>query len=216
MALGLVVVTRAQERLNVAIFLPSGVELLDFAGPGEAFASASNGNGALFRVYTVGITGEEITSQGFVRVKPSYSLLNCPPPDIIVLPGGGSTAAMNDERVIAWLTKSAGSTKQILTVCTGVFMAAKAGLLDGKTVTTHYCCRDNLAKQFPALRVVDGVRFIDNGNIVTTEGVSAGIDGALHVIEKLHGRPVAQHVADYMMYNWKPNEVKKMVASERR
>jgi transcriptional regulator GlxA family with amidase domain len=82
-------------------------------------------------------------------------------------------------------------------------LLAKAGLLDGKKATTHYCCQEGLAENYPKITVVRGIRFVDNGDILTTEGISAGIDGSLHLVSRLYGVDIARNTAKYMMYNWR-------------
>jgi transcriptional regulator GlxA family with amidase domain len=184
-----------QRRLTVAIFIHDGVELLDFAGPGEVFSQSG------FDVFTVGSTQDVITSQGFLKVTPQYSIKNCPKPDIIVLPGGATEIPMANAEVINWVKQSVPNTVITLSVCTGAGLLSKAGLLDGMTVTTFHNFIDALQRMTPKAKVVRNTRFVDNGSIVTTAGISAGIDGALHVVSKLKGREVAQAAADNMEYD---------------
>lgn len=192
---------------QVAILLFDGVELLDFAGPGEVFAAARTIDGQrAFEVFTVAATAEPITSQGFVEVQPRFTFETTPRPDIVVLPGGGVEKAKNDPRVIAWVKSMAAQGDVAMSVCTGAYFLAQAGLLDGKRATTHWSAIAGLRKEAPAATVVENVRFIDEGRIVTTAGVSAGIDGALHLVDRLLGRPAAQLTARYMEYEWRPSE----------
>ncbi|HYK00137.1 MAG TPA: DJ-1/PfpI family protein [Thermoanaerobaculia bacterium] len=193
---------------NVAIVVYNGVEILDFTGPAEVFAASSgrgaNGQERAFNVYLVSKTRAPIVSQGFIDVTPDYSIADSPKPDIIVLPGGGTDAVINDPEWLAWVKKSADDAEHVLTVCTGAFIAGKLGLLDGHDVTTWYMAVPNLAKEFPKARVQPGRRFIDNGKVITTAGVSAGIDGALHLVARTLGRYVADRTAEYMEYAWSP------------
>ncbi|HEY1584680.1 MAG TPA: DJ-1/PfpI family protein [Polyangia bacterium] len=191
----------ATEPRNVAIIVHEGVELLDFAGPGEVFSSA--GNGAAFRVFTVGPTLAAVVSQGFVRITPDYSIANSPKPDILVIPGGRTTMLYNDPKMMAWLRDRVGAAEVTMSVCTGAIALARAGLLDGLHATTHYGALASLRK-FPHVTVDADARFVDNGRIITTQGVSAGIDGALHVVERLLGSEAAWSDARYMMYHWEP------------
>jgi putative intracellular protease/amidase len=193
---------------NVAVVLYEGVELLDFAGPGEVFEAAgsfgeSQGKRA-FNVYTVAITKSPLKSQRFVTIVPDYSIDDAPKPDLIVIPGGASSALTGDARFMAWAKQAAGQSEILLTVCSGAFVPATAGLLDGRNATTWYGAIDRLRQVAPKVNVIEGRRFVDNGAIITTAGVSAGIDGALHVVARLLGRQVADQTARYMEYHWTP------------
>lgn len=191
-------------RRNVAIFIHEGVELLDFAGPAEVFAAADQGRA--FDVYTVAADPTEIVSQGFLTVKPEYTLDNCPKPDLIVLPGGNTGIPLRDDRVLAWIRSHASDTEVIMSVCTGAFLLAKAGLLDGQEATTHWGSIDSLKQAAPKTKVHSDRRVVDNGRIVTCAGVSAGIDGALHVVRRLLGDDPARQTARYMEYHWDGGE----------
>ncbi|HJQ97369.1 MAG TPA: DJ-1/PfpI family protein [Candidatus Polarisedimenticolaceae bacterium] len=198
----------APKTRNVAIVAHDGMEILDFAGPSEVFAAAG-GFGAVagvpaFRVYTVGITKAPIVSQGFVKITPEFSIEDAPKPDILVIAGGGGATLMNDPKMMAWIKEVSSKAELSLTVCTGAFVLAKTGLLDGREVTTWYDAIPRLKEAAPTLKVQDGRRFVDTGNVVTTAGVSAGIDGSLHVVARLLGRSVADRTARYMEYHWTP------------
>ena len=193
---------------NVAIVLYEGVEILDFAGPSEVFAAAAGhaglGDRPGFRVYTMAATKAPVTSQGFVRITPEFSIEDAPKPDVIVIPGGDSAQLTSNPRFMEWAGKAMQEAEVTLTVCTGAFVAARAGRLDGKTATTFYNAIDGLRRAAPNTTVQDGRRFVDSGDIVTTAGVSAGIDGALHVVARLVGRSAADRTARYMEYHWSP------------
>jgi transcriptional regulator GlxA family with amidase domain len=186
----------------------NGAEVLDWAGPSEVFAVAAsearNGDALAFNVYTVSKTTDLVVSQGFIDVKPDYSIATAPTPDIVVFPGGGAGAVTGDPEFLAWAGRTARDAEIALSVCTGAFILGQAGLLDGKDATTWYGAIDWLAGRFPQVRTQPGRRFVDNGQIVTTAGVSAGIDGSLHVVARLLGRYVADRTAEYMEYRWTP------------
>ncbi len=190
-----------KENYTVAIFLYQGVELLDFAGPGEVFSAAG------FRVYTVSVDGNEIVSQRFVNIKPAYSIDNAPTPDIVVLPGGNSTPSANDGKVLDWIRNSLTSGSIAMSVCTGAEILGNAGMLKGLNVTTFHGFIPGLQAMLPDSKVLPDTRFVDNGNIITTAGVSAGIDGALHLVARIKGTDVAKATAFYMEYDkWKPED----------
>ena len=193
---------------NVAIAIWNGAEILDWAGPSEVFAAAGHmaqrGNEPAFNVYTVSKTKDPIVSQGFIDVQPDYAMADAPKPDIIVFPGGGGSSVLNDPEFFAWASEAAKNAEVALSVCTGAFVLGKAGLLDDKAATTWYGAIDAFEKQFTKTRVQRGARLVDNGQIVTTAGVSAGIDGSLHLVARLLGRHVADRTAQYMEYRWTP------------
>lgn len=192
---------------NVAILVYDEVELLDFAGPGEVFQQAEFAGKKAFHVYTVAVDSKEITSQQFLNVTAQYSIEDCPAPDILVIPGGNSVAQAENEALIAWIKTVDQHAEYVLSVCNGVRLLAKTGALDGKTATSHYRAIDNLAREFPTVEMIRGKRFVDNGRIITTEGVSAGIDGSLYLVGKILGKDAARDVATQMMYSWKPDSL---------
>jgi len=189
---------------KVAIFIHEGVELLDFAGPGEVFASTDRRQA--FDVFTVAASPGEILSQGFVTIKPQYTFANCPTPDVVILPGGRTEVPLTDPAVINWIKDSSQKAEVVLSVCTGAFLLAKAGLLDGREATTHWSAIAALRQEAPKATVRENRRFVDNGKIITAAGVSAGIDASLHVVDKLLGREVAGNTAHYMEYKWQPEQ----------
>ena len=183
---------------KVGILVFNKMELLDFAGPAEVFA------GAGYDVFTVAATRESVPSLGLVNLTPQYTFADCPRSDVIVIPGGDPRDLVNDKRVIDWVKQTQPGAEVTMSVCTGAFVLGKAGLLEGKEATTHWGSIARLRTQFPNIKVRDDQRVVDNGTVVTTAGVSAGIDGALHVVERLSGRAKASQTAHYMEYNWQP------------
>jgi transcriptional regulator GlxA family with amidase domain len=195
---------RPWARRNVAIVVYDGVEILDFAGPMEVFTAAGRG---AFRVYTVAPSHAPVLSQGVLSIRPDFSVDDSPAPDILVVPGGNSRGFTRSEAGMAWVRKVAATEALSMSVCSGAFILARLGLLDGRAATTHWAALPRLRSGFPKVQVQTGVRFVDTGRIVTTAGVSAGIDGALHVVQRLLGDDVAWETARYMQYDaWEPKE----------
>lgn len=186
---------------NVAILLYPGVELLDFAGPLEVFSSAMSPAGEHFRVYTVAETREPLLSQGCLTIVPEFTIADCPPPDLFVVPGGD--VPLSRPALVAWVQKCAREAVA-MSVCNGALLFARAGLLDGLEATTHRSALQSLRSSSPTTRVVPERRFVDNGRVITAAGISAGIDGALHVVERLLGHESAARTAYYMEYRWDP------------
>ncbi len=187
-----------QQRKRAAILIFDGVQIIDYTGPYEVFGQAG------FEVFTVGVTVDPITTSMGMKVTPSYTLEDGPEPDVIIIPGGGVTKAQSDPKIIKWIQDSEKEVDHILSVCNGAFILAKTGLLDGKTATTFYGLIDGFRAIAPKTTVVTDKRYVDNGKIITTAGLSSGIDGSLYVISKLMGKARAQMVALNMEYNWQP------------
>ena len=188
-----------EKKLTICFYLQDGVEVLDFAGPMEVFSYSG------FDVFTVSKTKKPILSQGILKVIPDYDINDAPEADILAFFGGNSNTASNDEQVIAWVKNQ--KPDYYFSVCTGAFILGKAGLLDNLTATTFHSSIDALRKEVPKAKILSDVRFVDNGNVITTAGISAGIDGALHLVSKLKGEEIAKSTAFYMEYDkWVPNE----------
>jgi len=195
---------RAASRRDVAILLFEGVQIIDYTGPYEVFGHAWTSDGPAFRMYTVAEKPGPITTNMGMSVNPRYTFADAPKPDILILPGGGVPPHLENPAVMAWVKESAKDAEVVLSVCNGAFFLAKAGLLDGLEATTFAGLIDELRTAAPKARIVEDQRWVDNGKIVTTAGLSSGIDGSLHVIEKLLGRGYAQRAALGMEYNWQP------------
>jgi len=191
---------KATKKKKIAFYLQPGIEILDFAGPMEVFAYAD------FEIFTVSKTKEPIISQGILKVLPDYSIENAPKADILAFFGGNAAQSFKDPDVINWI-KSQKEIEYHFSVCTGVFALANAGTLEGMTATTFHNALDTLENDYPNITVVKDARFIDNGKVITTAGISAGIDGALHLVAKLQGFNEARKIAYHMEYDkWVPGE----------
>ena len=180
---------------TVAILLFDGVELLDFAGPAEVFIVADKGKS--FRVVTVAESTKPLKTMGGITVTPDFTLENAPQADIVVVPGGNTSAVGKTGR--EWLKKASGEAEFTMSVCYGAFLLADAGLLDGIDATTHHWGLDGLKAAAPKCKVVTGKRFVDSGKVITTGGVTAGIDGSLHIVERVLGKDAAKWTAEEWM-----------------
>ena len=185
-------------RRKVAVLVFNGVEVIDSMGPYELFGAAG------YNVYTVGETKEPVTSAMGMTMVPKYTFADAPRPDVLVVPGGGVRGAQNNAALLKYVVDVTGTTQHTMSVCNGSFILASAGLLDGLTATSTYGNVLRLHAQFPKVKVVGDQRFVDNGKIITTAGLSAGMDGALHVIAKLDGEERARQVALGEEYHWEP------------
>jgi len=191
---------------QVAVVVHEGVEVLDFTGPAEVFAHARKDGRRACHVFTVAPrTGLCRTGQG-VTVAPDFTIDNCPRIDILVIPGGATQKLTNDKKFMDWVRTRFPDTKIVMTVCTGAFTLADQGLLDGLGATTHFSAIPGLRRASSKIDVKEGARWVDNGHVITTAGISAGIDGALQVVSRLFGKEAAQSAAHDMEYDWQPDK----------
>ncbi|HEX4826311.1 MAG TPA: DJ-1/PfpI family protein [Candidatus Polarisedimenticolaceae bacterium] len=188
---------QAAAKKKVGILIFNGVQIIDYTGPYEIF------QGAGFDVYTVAETKDPITTVAGMTVVPKYTFADAPLPEILVVPGGGVAGTLGNAATLKWVKETTAKTQHTMSVCNGAFILAKAGLLDGLTATTTHGNVSRLAAEYPKTKVVDDQRFVDNGKIITTGGLTAGIDGALHVVALTLGKGQAQQVALGEEYDWR-------------
>lgn len=190
---------------NVAILIFDDVEVLDFCGPFEVFSvTGRQKNQTPFNVFTVVEKPGVILARNQLSVNPRFTFSDCPRPDILVIPGGlGTRREMNNPPVIDWIKASAPQAELVLSVCTGALLLAKAGLLDGLSATTHFGALDLLRQTAPNTTVLGNKRFVDNGKVILSAGISAGIDMSLHVVTRILGIGEAIDTAQYMEYEWR-------------
>jgi transcriptional regulator GlxA family with amidase domain len=192
-------------RRTVTILLFDDVEVLDFAGPFEVFAVTDElSGGKTFNVCTVAEAPGTVRARNGLKIMPDFTLEAAPAPQILVIPGGGGTRALlRKPAVLEWIRQRAARAEHTASVCTGSLVLAQAGLLAGLRATTHHENFAELAQLIPQGQIDETVRFTDNGQVLTSAGISAGIDLSLHLVAKLHGEPVASRTAHYMEYPWR-------------
>ena len=192
----------ANGRIPVAFCISQDVTLIDFAGPWEVFNNVmfhKRGNEAAeempFDLFTVSDSTEPIHS-GALQLLPNFTFQNAPSPKVVVIPAQRGSSALHN-----WLKEVVKTADLTMSVCTGAFQLAKAGLLAGKQATTHHDFADKLQRDFPDIAVKRGVRFVESSDKISTAGgLSSGIDLALHVVERYFGRAAAERTAAYMEY----------------
>jgi transcriptional regulator GlxA family with amidase domain len=187
---------------TVAVLLFDEVEVLDFAGPFEVFGVADGlHEGRLWRTVTVAENAGTVRTINGLKIVPEFTLENCPAPQVLVIPGGsGTRPLLQKPGLLEWIRFKARTAECVFSVCTGALVLGQAGLLDGLTVTTHHRALDLLREVAPKATVDPAVRFCDNGKILTSAGISAGIDAAFHLVARLAGNEVADTTARYMEY----------------
>jgi transcriptional regulator GlxA family with amidase domain len=197
------------KRRNVGILVFNDVEVLDFCGPFEVFATARHAGDApreerrLYNAYTIAEKGDIVVCRGGLLVKPHYTLRDHPHFDLLVIPGGfGVEKERENPAVLNWIRAQTTTAEVTTSVCTGSFLLGAIGALDGKQATTHWGSIDSMRERHPAIDTIDDRRVIDEGSIVTSAGISAGIDMALYMLARLNGIDVARDTARNMEYIW--------------
>ncbi len=187
----------AHAGVPVAILISAGVNVIDFSGPWGVFESVNvpDATEPPFQLFAVSDTLEIVTSGSGLKIKPDYTFASMPKPGVVVIP-----AQMGTDTMITWLRDHALESDVVMSVCTGAFKLAKAGLLDGLAATTHHEFFDKMEKEYPKVHLKRGVRFVENEKISTAGGLTSGTDLALRVVERYYGREVAEAAALYMEY----------------
>ncbi|MGQ8365527.1 DJ-1/PfpI family protein [Glaciecola sp. 1036] len=188
----------ADAKYKVAILMFDDVQIIDFAGPYEVFGQAG------FDVFTVSTDGEPIKTVMGLDVTPTFSFANMPQVDAILVPGGNVHDVMQDASVKEWLKQMQASTQYLLSVCTGAYILAETGLLDNKSATTFHRALNGFEKDYPKVNLQREKRFVDNGQIITSAGLSSGLDASLHLVSKVLGLEKARTLAMHLEYDWDP------------
>ena len=196
-------------RKRVGILVFPDVEVLDFCGPFEVFSvtrleeARRREEPSPFAVSLVAETDGVVKATGGLRVVPDHTLATCPPLDILVVPGGwGTRKESSNRRLLDWVAERARQVETLTSVCTGSMLLGHAGLLDGRRATTHWRSLDWMRQSFPTVTVEEKLHVVEDGHIITSAGISAGIDMALRVVERYHGRDIALATARNMEYAW--------------
>ncbi|HXJ83365.1 MAG TPA: DJ-1/PfpI family protein [Candidatus Methylomirabilis sp.] len=196
-----------RKRVGIVVF--PDVEVLDFCGPFEVFSvtrldeQRRREDPSPFEVLLVAEQAGPIVTTGGMKVIPDHTLEHCPPLDILVVPGGwGTRAEMKNPRLLAWVKERAQQVETLTSVCTGSMVLGQAGLLDGRHATTHWRSLQWMRDSFPAVTVEEKLHVVEDGNVLTSAGISAGIDMALKVVARYHGEAVARNTARNMEYRY--------------
>jgi putative intracellular protease/amidase/YHS domain-containing protein len=190
-------------QIPVAFLISDGAVVIDFCGPWEVFQDVMipGSREMPFRLYTVAESKKPIRTSGGMQIVPDYTIQNAPPPKVIVIPAQSEPSPA----VLDWIRNASKTADVTMSVCTGAFVLAKTGLLNGKSATTYHGAFGSFAVKFPDVQLKRGARFVENGNLATAGGLSSGIDLALRVVERYYGRHVAQKTAydlEYQGQGW--------------
>ncbi len=197
------------KKWRVGIFIYEGVEELDFAGPFEVFSVASYQTTMFdapqedkpFEVVTISKDGNGITTHNGLAITPNYSMENTPDLDILIVPGGVIEPIFYDEDISKWIGEQSKKVDILSSVCNGAFLIAKHGVLNDRTATTHWQVISVFRAYFPDVEVLENVKFVDEGDVVTSAGISAGLDMSFHLLQRLTGKEVAAQAATFMEYD---------------
>lgn len=191
-------------KTSVGILIFDDVEVLDFCGPFEVFSVTRRQRGeeeSPFEVILVAETNDPIRTRGGMVVMPHVTTAACPALDILLVPGGrGTRPLLDNETIINWVQAQATAVETLTSVCTGSLVLAQAGLLDSLTATTHWGALDLMAHKFPQVTVNRDQHWVEQGHVLTSAGISAGIDMALQVVARYEGEAVARETARQMEY----------------
>lgn len=193
--------------MNIGIYIYDQAEVLDFSGPFEVFSTARRvcSEDRPFEVFLIAEKPGIVTARAGYHVSSEFSIQNHPELDVLVVAGGDHTEEMHKPPVLSWVRDQAAKIDILASVCTGAFILAEAGVLAGRKVTTHWEDIDDLRRQFPTLEVVENVRWVEQDNLFTSAGISAGIDMCLYLVSRLHSSELAEQTARQMDYRWVKN-----------
>lgn len=191
------------DRVKVGIVLFNEVEVLDFAGPYEVFSLATKGKEKIFEVKTIGESSEVISARNGLKILPDLNFKDEFVLDILIVPGGygAEEIEIKNPIMIEWIKSQQNQVEILASVCTGALLLAEAGILDNKKATTHWMDYDRLEREYPEVEVIRGVKFVDSGHILTSGGISAGINMSFHIVKRLFGAEVAKDLAKRMEYD---------------
>ncbi|MDT0605237.1 DJ-1/PfpI family protein [Thalassotalea castellviae] len=188
--------------MNIGIYIYENAEVLDFSGPFEVFSTANRFLPNENHVFFIGQTSQTISARGGFNIVPHFTFADHPKLDLLIVVGGIHDQEIKKTAVIEWLSHQNESVKYIASVCTGAFLLAEAGVLKGLEVTTHWEDIDTLAKRYPEVTVMPNVRWVEQGRVFTSGGISAGIDMSLYLVEKLFSHNIALKTAKQMEFRW--------------
>lgn len=205
------------EKKRVGIVLFANIEVLDFCGPFEVFSTTilneekRRDESSPFEVVLVAEKNEPVVTTGGMKVIPDYTFENCPKLDILVVPGGwGTRKEMNNPVMLNWLRERAKEVETLTSVCTGSMLLGFAGLLKGLHVTTHWRSLDWMKESFPSSIVEYDKHFVEDGHVLTSAGISAGIDMSLRVVARYCGEAIARATAKHMEYPYPENNFRRI------
>ena len=204
-------------RKELGIFIFNDVEVLDFCGPFEVFSvtrlneEKRNEEESPFKVCLISEDGNEIRTSGGMIARPDFGIENCPELNILLIPGGmGTRKEMKNTKILNWVKSNSLKLEYLSSVCTGALVLGSAGLLSGKRATTHWKSLDWMQELFPDVKVEKKLHFVQDGNLFTSAGISAGIDMSLKLVEEIYGDQISRATARHMEYPYPESDSRRI------
>jgi len=193
--------------INIGIYIYDNAEVLDFSGPFEVFTTAQRiSKKSLFTTYLINEVNQIVKARANYKVIPDHHINNHPNLDLLIVVGGDHSQEVNKPEVIEWISHQSKKVRIIASVCTGAFLLAKAGVITDQEVTTHWEDISDLQQQYPNLQVKREVRWVEQNNLITSGGISAGIDMSLYLVSQFSSLELAEATAKQMEFNWRHNK----------
>jgi len=193
--------------INIGIYIYDNAEVLDFSGPFEVFTTAQRiSKKSLFTTYLINEVNQIVKARANYKVIPDHHINNHPDLDLLIVVGGDHSQEVNKPEVIEWISHQSKKVRIIASVCTGAFLLAKAGVITDQEVTTHWEDISDLQQQYPNLQVKREVRWVEQNNLITSGGISAGIDMSLYLVSQFSSLQLAEATAKQMEFNWRHNK----------
>lgn len=198
------------DTLNIAVLLYDNVVLQDFSGPMEVFSKAKSLTHGEYNIYTVGLHSKNISTENdLLKVTTDYTLDNFPAADYIIIPGANMKIieGLENNKVLADFIRKENSnpSTKIVSICTASYLLAYSGILNDKKATTHYFVADDFSKKFPQITLIRDVRFVDEGKVITSSGITSGIDAALYIVGLRSGEKIQEMINRALQYNYGEN-----------
>lgn len=200
-----------KDTISIAVLLYNNVVLQDFAGPIEVFSKAQNLTKGKYKTFTFGLESEDIyTENNMLKMKADYTLDNLPKADYIIIPGASMPVIqelMKNEKLKKFIQQqNTNISSKIVSICTASYLLANSGILDGKKATTHYFVADDFEEKFQNIKLIRNVRFVDEGKIITSSGITSGIDAALYIVGENSGNKIRDMINRALQYTYEQNE----------
>lgn len=199
------------DTINIAVLLYDNVVLQDFSGPIEVFSKAKNLTDGKYNIFTIGLDSRNISTENkLVKITTDYTLNNFPPADYVIIPGANMKVIeelKNNHSLIDFIKKENNNPySKIVSICTASYLLAYSNILNNKMATTHYFVAHDFSEKFPEVKLIRDVRFVDEGKIITSSGITSGIDVELYIVGLHSGKRIQEMINNALQYNYGHNQ----------